>query len=350
MVGAGIAGLCAARMLAVDGHDVVVAEQAPFPRPAGAGLLLHRRAVDALVSAGFAVAGLGAPLESMAVTTASGAVRGSVRDRTCFARPELLEVLLRGSRGVADVRLGQPVSFPDTARAADARNVDCLVGDRLERFDVVVGADGASSVTREFVQPGVPVLSTGQACWRGIVALTVGARGTEVWAGSARIGTVPLPAGRTYVYVVTGGRAPGDTDLDRLVGAAGLPSRERAATSLLSALPASSRSRVELRELQRPVWGRGRIALVGDAAHAMTPNLGLGAALAVDDVVALRRLLRDPDRAVLRYRRQRHPVVRATQVASRRLGQVAHGSSPAVRGMRLLAGLESPSRGALLDR
>ncbi len=219
--------------------------------------------------------------------------------------------------------------------------MDCVVGDRLKRFDVVVGADGASSVTREFVQPGLPVLSTGQTCWRGIVAMTVGTRGTEVWTGSARIGTVPLPDERTYVYVVTDGRVPGDTGLDRPVGAGGLPSRERAATSLLSALPASSRSRVELRELRHPVWGRGRIALVGDAAHAMTPNLGLGAALAIDDVVALRRLLRDPDRAVLRYRRQRHPVVRATQVASRRLGQAAHGSAAADRGLRCLAGLES---------
>ncbi|MEH3078743.1 MAG: FAD-dependent monooxygenase [Quadrisphaera sp.] len=340
VVGAGIAGLSTARMLAVDGQAVVLAERAPALRTAGAGLLLHRRAVRALGAAGFDVAGLGTPLDSMSITTPAGAARGAVTGRTCFARPELLEALHRGVREVAEVRLGQLVSFPASTSAHEqgARHVDCTVGGRQERFDAVVGADGISSRTRAAVQPGVRVSSTGQVCWRGIVAMATGTRGTEMWSGSVRVGTVPLSRDRTYAYVVTTGRAPGDGDLVHLVGSDSLPPREQRATSLLLALPTSTRSRLELRELQHPVWGRGRIALVGDAAHAITPDLGLGAALAIDDATSLTRALRDPDRAVGRYRRQRHLTVRSTQLASRQLGRLAHSPAPAARVLRAAVG------------
>lgn len=336
-MGAGIGGLSAARMVALRGHEVVVAERAPAPRAAGAGLLLHRRAVRALVAVGFDVGALGVRLDSMAVTTPDGATRGTVRGRTCVPRPALLEALLRGASQVADLRPGQRVDRV----VPGADHVVCTVGDRVEHFDLVIGADGASSTTRDAVEPGVRLRSTGQVCRRGIVPMRAGSGGTEVWNGRARVGVVPVADDLAYVYVVTAGVTPPDGELDELDDLGELAPRERRAVALLRALPGGTVLRHELGELERPAWGRGRVALLGDAAHALTPNLGLGAALAIEDAVVLSGLLDHPDRAVRVYRTRRYAVVRATQLASRRLGRFAHSPGRAAVAVRTLAGLQS---------
>lgn len=81
----------------------------------------------------------------------------------------------------------------------------------------------------------------------------------------------------------------------------------------------------DLDELDAPTWGRGRVMLLGDAAHAMTPNQGQGAAMAVEDALVLtRELAAGFDGALERYRAARHPRVRQVQLDSRRIGQVAH--------------------------
>ena len=91
----------------------------------------------------------------------------------------------------------------------------------------------------------------------------------------------------------------------------------------------------DLEELEAPLWGRGRVVLLGDAAHAMTPNQGQGAAMAIEDAVGLERSLRDGASGALeRYVALRHARVRRVQLDSRRFGEVAHWQSPMARWMR----------------
>lgn len=331
IVGAGIGGLTVARMAAVAGHEVVVAEKAPRVRADGAGILLDGAALTLLASAGFDLEGLGRPLTAMSITTSTAATRGAVRGRSSFAREELVAALARDAEAVAHVRVASPVR--DVVDEGD--HVRCTVAGRAMRADLVVGADGLLSTVRAAVDPVARVRESGQVCWRGIVEMDAGSAGTELWNGVERVGVVPLLGGRTYVYVVRAHPAPDE----QLVEHSALPAREREALSLLRRLPEDRLLRHELRELTRPSWGRGRILLLGDAAHALTPNLGLGAALAVGDAAVLAGALGDPSTLLRRYRGRRHSVVRATQLLSRKLGFLAHDQGAVARLVRAAAGL-----------
>ncbi|MFJ4160928.1 FAD-dependent monooxygenase [Microbacterium testaceum] len=337
IAGAGIGGLTMARMATIAGHDVVVAERAPRVRADGAGILLDRAALATLSSAGFDLQGLGRPLTTMAITTSAGAERGAVRGRSSFAREELVAELARGAGTVAEIQVGSPVR--DVVDEGD--HVRCTVAGRTVTVDLVIGADGLLSTVRAAVDPRARVRETGQVCWRGIVEMDAGSQGTELWNGVERIGVVPLLGGRTYVYVVRAHTAPGEGLGQR----SALPARERTALSLLSGLPEDHVLRHEVRELERPSWGRGRVLLLGDAAHALTPNLGLGAALAVDDAAVIAAALDDPSMLSRRYRVRRHRVVRATQLLSRQLGSLAHDQGPVARLARAAAGLNRSSPG-----
>jgi 2-polyprenyl-6-methoxyphenol hydroxylase-like FAD-dependent oxidoreductase len=88
----------------------------------------------------------------------------------------------------------------------------------------------------------------------------------------------------------------------------------------------------DLVEIDRPTFGRRVILLVGDAAHAMTPNLGQGAAMGIEDAIAVKVALRDGvDGVAVRYDQLRRRRVRRIQLRSRRIGQLAHLGHPALR-------------------
>jgi 2-polyprenyl-6-methoxyphenol hydroxylase-like FAD-dependent oxidoreductase len=94
----------------------------------------------------------------------------------------------------------------------------------------------------------------------------------------------------------------------------------------------------DLEELDQPVWGTPRVLLLGDAAHAMTPNLGQGAAMAIEDAFALEQSLRDGvDGALPRYQSVRNGRVRTIQLQSRRIGAIAHTEGRVQQRLRNLA-------------
>lgn len=327
VVGAGIGGLFASRLLAQAGHDVTVVERSPEAARPGAGLVLSDAALRRLSDAGVPVAAISNPLAGLHVTGPDGRSRGGARHRSALARAELVTALTDGLGRMVDLRF-------DTALHAvrqDARAVHCRVGDRDRSFDFLVAADGIRSTVRSALAPHVPLRSAGQVCWRGIVPERFGEAATELWTGRERIGIVPLNGARSYVFVVRDAATAGDdlAPVDRV------PDRDAAAVQALRDLPADALLRHELWELDRPVWGTSRVALLGDAAHAMTPNTGLGAALAVEDAAVLSATSHNGlAGAVDRYRRSRGVRVRAAQLASRAIGTFAHSRHPAADRLR----------------
>jgi 2-polyprenyl-6-methoxyphenol hydroxylase-like FAD-dependent oxidoreductase len=91
----------------------------------------------------------------------------------------------------------------------------------------------------------------------------------------------------------------------------------------------------DLWEVDRLTWGSGRVVLLGDAAHSMTPNLGPGGAMAVEDALALGWLLAGgPDGALEHYRALRRRRVRSVQLRPRHVGSLAQSERAGLRAVR----------------
>jgi 2-polyprenyl-6-methoxyphenol hydroxylase-like FAD-dependent oxidoreductase len=157
--------------------------------------------------------------------------------------------------------------------------------------------------------------------------------GFEAWGGAARIGAIPLSEGRLYVYLVLTAPAGGQrqTSIDAI--------RDRFAhfatpvPAILDALSGVALLHHDLEELHEPVWGAGSVVLIGDAAHAMTPNLGQGAAMGIEDAAVLPQVVTAPDPALC-MRALRHRRVARVHRDSRRFGEMAHWDAPAAIWLR----------------
>ena len=177
-------------------------------------------------------------------------------------------------------------------------------GGRRAQADVVVGADGLRSAVRASL--GIPgeIRYAGYTAWRGIAPFrTAGLLAGETLGCGQRFGLVPIAGDRVYWYatdnVPEGGREESERAKVRL---AGMFSRWHAPIpALIEATPAAAILRNDISD-RDPVdrWGAGRVTLLGDAAHPMTPNLGQGGCQAIEDALVLARCLarRRPGRGV----------------------------------------------------
>jgi 2-polyprenyl-6-methoxyphenol hydroxylase-like FAD-dependent oxidoreductase len=311
VVGGGIAGLTTATVLGRLGHHVVVIERTPDFATVGAGIGLAAGPEAVLDALQVDRAGVGEPIRRLEVRDAGGRVLQAVGadGARAYARPDLHRALLDAAREVADIRGGMAPGAED--RAA---------------HELVVGADGISSATRDAVVGPVGMRYSGATCWRTIVPNVGVDASFESWGDGVRVGGIPLTDGRLYCFLVRTcpRRSDGPADLATLQSwMAGIGGEARDVVAALADLPPFHH---DLDELGRPAWGDGATVLVGDAAHAVTPNLGFGAGLAIEDAAALGLLLAGgcpASAAAGALRRSRHRRARRVQLLSRRIGQAA---------------------------
>ena len=195
--------------------------------------------------------------------------------------------------------------------------------------------DGIHSVVRRQLF-GPPVFRrTGQICWRGLVDfdLPPALRGStvEMWAAHTRIGVSDVGHGKAYWFLVTNAtaRPPNTTLVDIVSGFAPIAGR------LIRETPPEAIVEVELEDLPpRLPWACGRVCLVGDAAHPMTPNMGQGGGQAVEDAFWLGQALandHDVEKSFETFQRQRFPKVRSIVDRSYWLGAFIHAGWPRLR-------------------
>jgi 2-heptyl-3-hydroxy-4(1H)-quinolone synthase len=325
IAGAGIAGLTAALVLSRHGHRVEVLERSPTIDPVGAGIVLAPNALRILSALGVRLEACGEPVKRITIRNAAGAALETTEiDRilpgagptVAFHRAELHRVLLDALGPEVELRLGQPL-------------IDCSAG----AAGMIIGADGIRSTAREQACGALALRYSGTTCWRALTSNPGIEEGFEAWGGAARIGAIPLTAGRLYVYLVLTAPAGGQrqTSIDAI--------RDRFAhfsapvPAILDALSGVALLHHDLEELDEPVWGAGNVVLIGDAAHAMTPNLGQGAAMGIEDAAVLPQAIAAPDPA-LRMRALRHGRVARVHRDSRRFGEMAHWDAPAAIWLR----------------
>jgi len=343
VVGAGIGGLAAAIALRRRGIAVSVIERSADPGEIGAGITLWPNAMRALRSLGVAdeVAAAGAPVLLGDVRSWRGGVlspapfpdleRRFGEPGIALHRADLHRLLLAALAPDAP-RLGaRCVGFEEAGEAVTVHLAD---GGR-ERADLLVGADGLRSTVRAQLWGEAPPRYAGYTAWRAVVAAAE--RGTfESWGRGHRFGLVPIGRGRVY-WFATANAAEGGAD------AADLRSEllrrfgdwHRPIPAVIAATPAAAILRHDIFDRPPlPRWSRGRVTLLGDAAHPMTPNLGQGACQAIEDALVLAACLDGTaaPAALAAYDALRVPRTSALVDQSRTLGRVGQlGAAPLVR-------------------
>ena len=307
VIGGGIGGLFAANALIARGFQVSVYEQASNLGEVGAGVFLTPNSVRQLqrVSLGQAVEKFGARVGSGSqylrhngVPIAPVQVTDSAGWNATFGmhRADLVEILATalptdvvhtGYRCTGCEQTG------DVARVSFANGA-------VAEGDVVVAADGIHSELRhEVTPPSLPVFS-GSVAYRGVIPHdripSWPTKSWLMWLGKGKhFLTFPVRAGQliNYVGFVPAGEemkeswsAPGDPDVLRREFARWDPRIK----SLLGQVAATFRWALYDRE-PLPTWSRGRLTLLGDAAHPMLPHLGQGANQSIEDGMALATIL-----------------------------------------------------------
>ncbi|MEV7196009.1 FAD-dependent monooxygenase [Streptomyces sp. NPDC093510] len=307
VIGGGIGGLAAAIGLYESGWSVTVLERAASLDPVGSGIGLApngQRALDVL--------GLGDRVRALAAWEGDGGMRAQggrwlVRTNAAAAeatyggtlvmlhRATLVDLLVSALPEEA-VRTGTRARLTDPGAADRPAVVTTDEGD-IEA-DLVVGADGINSAVRTALFPAHPgPVYAGFTAWRFVVpapkevfAPDKAFAPHETWGRGGVWGTHPLRDGRVYAYATArlpeGGRAPDGekAELERRFADWHAP-----IPGLIAAVGSEDILRNDVRHLATPLaaYHRGRVALIGDAAHAMTPSLGQGGNQAIEDAVVL---------------------------------------------------------------
>jgi len=341
IVGGGIGGLFAANALLAQGLQVSVHEQAPALGEVGAGVFLTPNSVRQLERAGLGPAvekwGArvgpgsryfrhdGSPIAPVQVTDSSGwnATFG-------MHRADLVELL---ADALPDnvVHTGHRCTGfeqrDDVARVSFSNGV-------VAEADVIVAADGIHSELRPYVFPPSNPVFSGSVAYRGVLQRERipdwPADSWLMWLGKAKhFLTFPVRAGQLINYV---GFVPADEQMKESWSSPGDPDvlRQEFAgwdlriETLLKQVKMTFRWALYDRE-PLPTWTRGRLTLLGDAAHPMLPHLGQGANQSIEDGMALATILARADRttvpaALAAYERLRRERVAQVQRGARENG------------------------------
>ncbi|MFB9688526.1 FAD-dependent monooxygenase [Amycolatopsis plumensis] len=324
VIGGGIGGLAAAAGLHRVGWTVTVLEKAPEFGDVGAGISLWPNALRSLDELGVDLG------DRLAVQT-----EGGFRDRRGrrITRFDAAEFERRHGRPlgaihrrdlIAALRDAIPAESLRTGEEVTEVREDGLVRtDREElRADLVVAADGIHSPVRHALFPRHPEpVYSGSTAFRGVAHLP-GTRLSTSFDRGTEVGVLPLTGGDVYWWISTLA-APGTRRADLRHA---FENWHDPIPALLAATPPEAVLHHDLHYLGTPLpaYTRGRIALLGDAAHAMPPFLGQGGCQAIEDAVVLAHVVstQDVDTALSSYDRQRRPRSQRVVRESVRLGKL----------------------------
>ncbi|KDN75567.1 2-polyprenyl-6-methoxyphenol hydroxylase [Streptomyces olindensis] len=342
VIGGGASGNAVTILLSRAGIAVDLIEARPdWNATTGSGITLQGNALRVLRELGVweQVEASGFPFGTLGITTPDGTVLHIAEDIKTggddmpatlgMQRPQLQQILIDAVRtSGATVRLGTTAEALDQ----DADGVLVRFSDGTEgRYDLVIGADGLNSATRAAIGITDRPEPTGMAIWRIAAPRPEGLERTDLaYGGPAYIaGYTPTSENTIYAFLVEACRDRASIDpatyadeMARLAQAYGgvWPEIAKHITD-----PTKVNYTWFDRLLLEGSWHRGRVVLIGDAAHCCPPTIAQGAAMSLEDALVLAELLtsgRDWDGELLQsYYERRIPRVRTVVEASMQIGQ-----------------------------
>lgn len=326
IAGAGIAGLTAAVALAQRGWQVRVHERAASLRTGGFGITLFGNglrvlaslgALDEAIAGGVAIAGLenyaadGRLVARQQVKRPGSAVR--------LARSRLIEALAAQA-----VRAGAEIRFNTTVHGADPAGALIMGDGTREATDLVLVADGAGSAIRDSLGLLARVRTLAEGATRVLIPrapddFPAGAGFVqEWWSGRRRLLFSAVSDAEVYVTLVcpTSDQAARRVPLDAPLWTASFPRMGHVLERVARDADWAAAHWEQFRVLRLSAWSRGRAAVLGDAAHAMPPNLGQGGGCAMMNALGLAVALdrhADVPQALAAWERTERPLTQHTQ-------------------------------------
>lgn len=344
IIGGGIGGHTLAVALQRAGIEAQVFERAAVMSEVGAGLGIWANAVRVLDSLGIGnrFRKIGLPLRRGEIVSSRGRVlttidmdsltRGDVAGCYIVHRAELLDAIASQTASDTAHTGMECVEIKQTAKSVSAlfKNGQSAEG------DVLVGADGINSVVRATLWGDEPLRYSGQTCYRGVARIPpIDPQVVrEIGGPGLRCAVCPIDAHRVYWWAALNAD-PGQPDSPKtrqeflLEKYRGWPF---GITDFIAATPSESILHNDLVD-RRPLrqWSRGRVTLIGDAAHPTTPNLGQGACMAIEDAPVLTQALISQTTVEDAFREYESRRVKPTAAIIRdswRFGQLARWQHP----------------------
>jgi 2-polyprenyl-6-methoxyphenol hydroxylase-like FAD-dependent oxidoreductase len=344
IIGAGIGGLCAGLALHKKGWQIVVLEKSDSLTEGGAGIVLAANAIKALQKLGAAeqIKEQGMPVGKAEIRTWDGRM---IMDLPIHEQGDLYgtpSYLIHRSRlqSILYHELTQEATVTFDKRLVDfeykGEKVTALFEDGTkETADVLIGADGVHSIVREKLHGRAALRYSGFSALRGIAIFDdvrysreLGG-GFEAWGRGKRFGFSHLGEGQVFWFAAINAKQ-GAIIPQGMRKYAALESFRNWCKPIEAVIGATDDSAILAHDIFdcKPLqtWSKGRVTLLGDAAHPMLPNLGQGGAQAMEDAIVLADCLADNSTAVpsalQAYEQRRIP--RTTRIVreSRRMGRL----------------------------
>lgn len=341
IIGAGITGLSTALALQKTGFShYTLFEKAAALNEVGAGIMMQPNAMKVLdwLGLGDAIREAGNALSHADITNqqlrsirrGSSSLLSADRSRQIIAihRARLQRILFE-ALPAGKAELGMPLA----ACSCKNNQVKAIFEKNIALSDLLLGADGIHSPVRNSIFPDTSLRYSGQTCWRGIadmdLELNLRHIAKEAWGSRRRFGFAPISDREVYWYGVANEPAGGKDHADvKKALSARFADFHPLVLDMIQQTPDAKIIRNDIYDLKRlPVWHQGRVCLIGDAAHATTPNMGQGACQGIEDAYYLSQLLAresDPEQAFSAFEALRRRKVDQVVNTSWRLGQAAH--------------------------
>lgn len=341
--GAGIAGLTTAIALNQIGIYPHIYEAAPTLAPVGAGLGLAANAMKAfqMLGIGQEVISKGRFLDALNIYDHHGNLLNHTdsrkfsqkygQDNFCIHRADLHQLLI-SYIDPEFIHTGKQLKQLEIN--GQSQRLYFADGTRQET-DYLIAADGINSVIRQHLLPGITPRYSGYTCWRAVIPdVTDYQEAAEYWGPAGRFGMVPLPGNRLYWFCCINS-GPDESTMKTMTS--------EMLQARFSNYPKPVRMALKNASDAKLIWGDiqdlpplkqfsfGNIVLIGDAAHATTPNMGQGACQAIEDAVILAQEMEktnNPATAFKSFEKRRikrtHEIIRNSEM----IGKVAQLENP----------------------
>lgn len=347
IIGAGIGGLTTALFLEKLGISVKVFEQTSEIKPVGAGIILAHNAMQVFDKLGIKedITKLGNPLTAITINTAKFKVINKIETHYFDEKFSVKSIAIQRGRlqkflisqlNTNCIQLNKKV-----VEIKVSANTTIVFSDNEEAaFDAVIAADGIHSVVRKKLFNETPLRKPKQMCWRGVANVSLPSTFTselnEIWDKGSRFGFVKIATNEVYWYGL-------HSSHDKLQKADLLhyfKNYDPIVSEIISKTHIDKVFKNEIADL-KPIssWFKNTVCLLGDAAHATTPNMGQGACQAIEDAYVLSHYLSKypVSDAFSKFEQARKNKADMVVNLSWRLGKLSQIQNPTISAIRNVA-------------